>query len=149
MSDLDKKARAQLRSEGVKDRFVAFVKEKGLAEVAKQAGLNYQVLRNSAFPSGSGEDKKTYRPSLDTIFQVADAYPEEFDLLYIMIGELTSGGPIILPDLTQDLTTGNTNDTNQISVLNQRLIDKDELIAELRNDKAFLQTLLQNQSKTN
>lgn len=149
MNDSDKKKKAQLRSDGVKDRFVAFVKEKGLAEVAKHAGLNYQVLRNSAFPSGNGDDKKTYRPSLDTIFQVADAYPEEFDLLYIMTGAKASGSPVILPDLAQDQSTGNSSETNQISILNQRLIDKDELIAELRNDKAFLQTLLQNQSKTN
>lgn len=129
---------AQELSEKVRDRFVAFVKKKGLTEVAKQTNLSYQVLRNSAVTG--------YRPSLDTVFQVKLGYQEEFDEVYVFTGkepvDQVLQAEVVRPTGAEEVTRLQA----QLMAFQEKLKERDEQISELKQDKAFLQSLVKKQT---
>ncbi|RYF73830.1 MAG: hypothetical protein EOO39_09690 [Cytophagaceae bacterium] len=129
---------AQELSEKVRDRFVDFVKKKGLTEVAKQTNLSYQVLRNSAVTG--------YRPSLDTVFQVKLGYKEEFDEVYVFTGKQPIGQALQAEaerTTSEEVVTGLQA---QLMATQEKLKEREEQISELKADKAFLQSLIKKDS---
>jgi len=130
---------AQTLSEGVRDRFVEFVKGKGLTEVSKKTNLNYQVLRNSAVTG--------YRPSLDTVFQVKLGYQEEFDEVYVFTGRKEKAHTVHDEVERPTNREGSTVLQEQLTALQEKLREREEQISDLRRDKEFLQSLVRKQSE--
>lgn len=128
---------AKAHAREVRRRFVEFVKSKGLSEVSEKSGCNYQALRNSYVDEGG------YNPSLETIFQVKLGYGDEFDEVYVFTGKKIKLETLEIQGYMNEITSQPVDD--QLAALQEKLKEKDEQIKELKEDKAFLQSIIKKQ----
>lgn len=126
--------RAALMQQAVTKRFVEFLDEKGPSNVARGIGVSPQKFYN--FKSG-------VNPNMDTILQVAAAFPGEFDVIYVMTGRrLSPTGEVITPvvDTIQPpaeyVEQAVKNIEKEVETKYQALLaEKDKQINEYRKDK--------------
>ncbi|GAB3570549.1 hypothetical protein GCM10027578_26940 [Spirosoma luteolum] len=122
---------AKAYSKQIRDRFVEFVKERGIKEVSSRTNCSIHALRNSVVQG--------YNPSLDTICQVKLGYKDEFSEVYLFQGKLSEDHVIEAGDDVDSLK-------EQLRYAQEKLAEKEETIKELKSDKAFLQDLIKNGS---
>lgn len=129
---------AKLLAKGVGLRFAKFISNKGLSSVAEKSGFHYSALRNSAIGK--------YNPSLETIFQVKLAYGKEFDDVYVFTGQV---GEVDAGENKEDILNKDCHILErQILLLQDRIMDKDQQIQDLKRDKEFLQSLIKRNNNT-
>ena len=120
--------------QSITKRFVEFLDFKGPSVVARAVGISPQKFYN--FRSG-------VNPNMDTLLQVAAAYPDEFDIIYVVTGrKLLATGEIITPVIEpteppkEYVEAVVKNLEKEIDEKYKRLLDeKDAQINEARKDK--------------
>ena len=117
----------------VQIRFAEFVNDKGLAAVANKSGYHYSALRNSAIGK--------YNPSLETIFQVKLAYGDEFDDVYVFTGKKLKAEDVVSVTEDTEIKQYDQSET-RIIALEEKIIEKEQLIQDLKQDKLFLQSII-------
>lgn len=106
----------------VKGRFMEFLKEAKLSEVAKLTGCHYTVVHNLS--------KGKHAPSLETIFNFKLGYGDQFDEIYMLTGKR-------LTTRESNEPTQPISDSEKITLYerllsqSERLEEKDKQIQEL------------------
>ncbi len=120
-------------AKGVKSRFSDFVSSIGLADVANKSGFHYSALRNSVVGK--------YNPSLETIFQIKLAYGDSFDEVYVFTGK------DIKTKINNPVSKNTENEQleQKIAALEEKILEREQQIQDLKQDKFFLQNLINKQ----